>query len=170
MNSDQINKWLTALTNVGVLVGIALLVLELDQNAKLMRAEIHSMRAEAKADRQMGLANSGETSRIMYTAYAEGFPANPDALAALTGEDRFRLGIFLSGLKEVVANWHYQCQQELLDVELCRSSYRWQAKNLIPLLHAADLGLENMRESFVEDLRKIAKEEGLPVPNRDGSW
>lgn len=170
MNKNRITEWLSVLTNIGVLVGIFLLIVELDQNTDLMRTEIHAMRAEAKADRQMGMANSGEIVRIMQVAIDGGFPANPEGLATLTSEERFRLAAFLGGLKEAVGNWHYQCQQEMLDDELCRSSYRHQVRNLVSMSHAMNIGLSDTRESFVADVRRIAKEEGLPIPNKDGSW
>jgi len=170
MNTDQINKWLTLMTNVGVLIGIALLILELNQNTELARAEMHAMRADAKAERQMNLANSGEISRIAQSAFAAGFPANSKSLDALSAEDRFRFAGFLEGLKEAVGNWHYLCQRNMLDAELCSSGYRNEVRNLVPLLHGMNVGFSNMRESFVADVRKIANEEGLPVPNEDGSW
>jgi hypothetical protein len=170
MNMDQMNKWLSLLTNLGVLIGIALLILELNQNAQLTRAEMHAMRADAKAERQMTLANSGEISRIAQTAFAAGFPLNPEGLEVLTAEDRFRFVGFLSGLTEAIGNWHYLCQQDMLDQELCQSSYRSQVIDVVPMLHALNLGLGNMRESFVADVRGIAAKEGLPVPNEDGSW
>ena len=158
------------LTNVGVLIGIALLIWELNQNAELARAEMHAMRADAKAERQMSLANSGEISRIAQTAFAAGFPANPEGLAALTDEERFRFAGFLQGLKEAVGNWHYLCQQNMLDDELCRAGYRSEVRSLVPMLHGMRVSFANMRESFVADVRNIANEEGLPVPNEDGSW
>ena len=167
---DQINKWMSLLTNVGVLVGIALLVVELDQNADLVRAEIHAIRAEAKAGRQMDLANSGEISRIASTAFAAGFPKKTEGLDALNAEDRFRFTVFLEGLKEAMGNWHYQCPQGLLDDELCQSSYRTEIVKLVSMLHGMDIGLGNMRSSFMADVRNIAIEEGLPVPKKDGSW
>ncbi len=58
----------------------------------------------------------------------------------------------------------------MLDDELCRSGYRYEVINLVPMLHGMHMSLTNMRESFVADVRNIAKEEGLPVPNEDGSW
>lgn len=170
MNTDRVNDWLSLLTNVGVLIGIVLLILELNQNTELARAEMHAVRAEAKAERQMNLANSGEISRIAQTAFAAGFPENPEGLAALTDEDRFRFAGFLEGFKEAVGNWHYLCQQNMLDDELCRSSYRNEVRSLVPMLHGMHVSLTNMRESFVADVRNIAKAEGLPVPNEDGSW
>ncbi len=170
MNTDQVNHWLSLLTNVGVLIGLALLILELNQNTELARAEMHAMRAEAKADRQMTLANSGEISRIAQSAFAAGFPSNREGLAVLTDEDRFRFAGFLEGFKETVGNWHYLCQEEMLDEELCRSGYRAEVIRMVPILHGMNVGLTNMRESFRADVRKIAKEEELPVPNEDGSW
>ena len=170
MNMDQINKWLSLLTNIGVLIGIALLILELNQNAELTRAEMHAMRADAKAERQMALANSGEISRIAQTAFAAGFPVKPEGLEVLTAEDRFRLTGFLGGLKEAIGNWHYLCQHNMLDEELCQSSYTSQVISIVPMLYGMKVGLGDMRKSFVADVRRIAAEEGLPMPNKDGSW
>lgn len=170
MDKEQITDWLSVLTNIGVLVGIILLVVELDQNAELMRAEMHAMRAEAKAERQMSMANSGEIVRIMQQAYAAGFPADPGALDVLTAEERFRIVLFVSGFKEAVGNWHFQCQQGMLDDELCRSGYRSQVRNLIRMAYATNVAFGDVRESFVADIRRIAQEEGLPMPNEDGSW
>ena len=39
MDSNKVNRWLTLGANLGVLVGILLLILELDQNRELMRAQ-----------------------------------------------------------------------------------------------------------------------------------
>jgi len=99
-----------------------------------------------------------------------GFPGNPAGLAALTPEERFRYGIFLEGLKEAIGNWHYQCQQDLLDRELCDTGYRTEVMFLLPVLKSMGSNLSNMRRSFIADARKIAEDEGLPVPNEDGTW
>jgi hypothetical protein len=170
VNLKQLDRWVSLATNVGVLVGIVLLVLELNQNTNLMRAEMHAMRAEAKASRQMEQANSGEIVRILYEASAAGFPQDPKGLDVLAPEDRYRFTAFLAGLSEAVQNWHYQCQQELLDEELCRSGYENQARGLIVWSHALDMDFSASRPSFVADLRRLATESGLPVPSEDGTW
>jgi hypothetical protein len=170
LNRSLITEWLSVLTNLGVLIGVALLVVELNQNAELMRAEIHALRAEAKVDRQMSMANSGEMVRIMQLAYSAGFPTDSQGLNVLNAEERFRLAAFIAGLKEAVGNWHYQCQKGMLDDELCRSGYRAQVRNLTLMSHAMSIELTDVRESFLADIRKIASEEGLPIPNEDGSW
>ncbi len=170
MKLKQLNRWMTLLTNVGVLIGLALLIFELNQNAELMRAELHALRAEAKASRQMELANGGEVSRIMFEAISQGFPQDPGALSQLDPQDQFRARGFLAGLTEAVQNWHYQCQQELLDFELCQSGYEAQAADLIIFVHGAGLDFSSSRASFIEDLRRIATETDLPIPNEDGTW
>ncbi len=39
MDSDQVNRWLTLGANIGVLIGIILLLVELDQNREIVRAQ-----------------------------------------------------------------------------------------------------------------------------------
>ena len=170
MDIEKANHWLTLITNVGVLIGIALLVFELNQNSNLMRAEMHAMRAEAKATRQIDQANSGEMIRIMYEAYAAGFPQDPAGLESISGEDRFRFLAFRDGLNEVVQNWHFQCQQGLLDEEICGAGYESQVRGLISMSRGLGVGFTSNRPSFIADLRRIGKEAGMQVPNEDGSW
>jgi hypothetical protein len=45
LKADAINRWLTLGANLGVLVGIFLLIAELNQNSTLMRAQIFNDRA-----------------------------------------------------------------------------------------------------------------------------
>jgi hypothetical protein len=40
MASDKVNKWLTFGANIAVLIGIVLILIELGQNADLMRAQL----------------------------------------------------------------------------------------------------------------------------------
>ena len=42
LDSDRLNKWLTFGANVGVLIGIILLIVELGQNREMMRAQTRS--------------------------------------------------------------------------------------------------------------------------------
>lgn len=47
MMSEQINKWLTLVANIGVIFGLILVALELRQNSELMRVQIHQARADS---------------------------------------------------------------------------------------------------------------------------
>jgi hypothetical protein len=170
MNIEKVNHWVGLFTNIGVVVGVLLLVIEINQNSTLMRAEMHAMRAEAKATRQIEQANSGEMIRILYTAYSAGFPDNPDGLDALSGEDQYRFAAFVSGVNEVVQNWHFQCQQGLLDVEICGAGYESMVRSLLGMSKGLGLDFSNNRPSFVADVRRIGKKAGMPVPDEDGTW
>jgi hypothetical protein len=76
----------------------------------------------------------------------------------------------MQGMKESFSNWHYQCQQGFLDEELCQTGYRIDVMNILPVLRAMNIDLTNTRSSFVADLREIARQNDLPVPNEDGTW
>jgi len=47
MKTEKLNSWLTLGANVGVLIGIILLVYEIRQNSHLMRAQMSQNRADA---------------------------------------------------------------------------------------------------------------------------
>ena len=47
MKSNQINKWLTLVANVGVIFGLVLVAFELQQNSELMRVQINQSRADS---------------------------------------------------------------------------------------------------------------------------
>lgn len=47
MKSDRINKWLTLVANIGVIFGLILVALELQQNSELMRVQINQARADS---------------------------------------------------------------------------------------------------------------------------
>ncbi len=47
MNADNVNKWLTLSANIGVVFGLILLLVELDQNSDLLRSQIHQSRSDA---------------------------------------------------------------------------------------------------------------------------
>lgn len=170
MDLEKTNQWLTVLTNIGVLVGIFLLVAELNQNRELMRAQMHANRAEAKATRQIEQANSGEMLRIMYAANAAGFPNDPNALGELSGEDVFRFQAFVAGLNEIVQNWYFQCAQGLLDPGLCGTGYESQVRSLVGMSYPLGADFRNNMPGFIADVRRIATEAGLRVPEPDGTW
>ena len=50
MDSDRINRWLTLGANIGVLIGLFLLIVEIDQNNELMQAQIEQTRSETLVD------------------------------------------------------------------------------------------------------------------------
>lgn len=58
MESDRLNRWLTLGANVAVLVGIVLLIYELQQNREMMRAQTRNEISSRLVDIQMTVASS----------------------------------------------------------------------------------------------------------------
>lgn len=80
MNPEKLNHWFTLIANVGVLIGIIFLALELRQNTEMMKAQTR----DAMTEKQMGFyelqISNPEVSKsfLDYTGYqtsAEQFPA-----------------------------------------------------------------------------------------------
>ena len=170
MKKDELNDWLVFAANVGVLIGLLLLVLEIRQNSELMRAEVHMMRAEGKANRQMDMANNGVFQTIHAKLADAGFPGNRDALDSLTTEERFRLQVGYVAIIEVTVNWFIQCQHGLLLDETCDRPQRRQVLWVVPRARAIGIGLGFTPSSFIAEVQRIFREEGLTPPNDDGSW
>lgn len=47
---------------------------------------------------------------------------------------------------------------------------RAEAISLLRFTFGMGVDMSNLRQSFIADLRRIAKEEGMPAPNEDGNW
>ena len=58
MQIDGLNRWLTIVANVGVVVGIAFLVVEIRQNTIALSAEAYQSRSEALQEMSMFIAGS----------------------------------------------------------------------------------------------------------------
>jgi hypothetical protein len=55
MNADKLNSWLTLGANVGVVIGLALLVYEINQNTEMMQAQINQSRTDTALSEQQAV-------------------------------------------------------------------------------------------------------------------
>ena len=58
MNTDKLNSWLTLGANIGVVIGLALLVYEINQNTQMMQAQINQNRTDTAMSEQQAVYNS----------------------------------------------------------------------------------------------------------------
>ncbi len=58
MNADNVNKWLTLSANIGVVIGLVLLIVEIGQNTEMMRAQINQSRTDTAISEQQAVFNS----------------------------------------------------------------------------------------------------------------
>ena len=69
MESDRLNKWLSFGANSGVLIGLALLVLEIGQNNELMLAQIEQSRSMSLVDFRRQAAMDADFSELTSRFY-----------------------------------------------------------------------------------------------------
>ena len=58
MNANNVNKWLTLSANIGVVIGLVLLIVEISQNTEMMRAQINQSRTDTAMSEQQAIFNS----------------------------------------------------------------------------------------------------------------
>ena len=85
MDADSVNKWLTLLANIGVLVGIIFLALEIQQSNRIALATTEiSVRSQYKTNNELILANDAVAELLVkaYDANAEFSDAEIEKLYA----------------------------------------------------------------------------------------
>ena len=108
MKPDSINRWLTLGANFGVLIGIILLLVELNQNATIMKAQISNERASQAIDLFLSIAESQELSSIDARLNASGFPGDPRAIESLNPIEQHQYKMYLRAQQYRIENVLYQ--------------------------------------------------------------
>lgn len=122
MNTDSVNRWLTLGANLGVLIGIFLLLAELNQNSRLMQAQIFNDRANQGIALFMSVAGSEELSNIHLALEDSDFPRDRSVLNEFTPEEKNRYLWFMRANRFRIENLLYQ--QTLGMMELDRGPLR----------------------------------------------
>jgi len=80
MNTEKLNRWLALGANVGVLIGLILLVYEVRQNSALMQAQISMERTNTNMQILADFANGGDLIPIdvKLREQVDGFPGIND--------------------------------------------------------------------------------------------
>jgi len=117
--SERLHRWLTFGANVGVLVGIILLVVELNQNRMAMRAQTRSELSNRIVDLFINVADNSELASLRRRA---------DAGEELGPDDAYRYEIITRAFFRYWENVHYQFRQRLYDeVEYSRQKEAWRS-------------------------------------------
>ena len=117
MNADSLNRWLTLGANIGVLVGILLLIAELNQNSTLMRAQIFNERGGQGIEQFMTVAASPELSEITTRLRDGDWPNDPAPFLALTSTQQSQYWWFLRADRFRVENLLYQQALGILEYD-----------------------------------------------------
>lgn len=106
MDSDRLNRWLTLGANLAVLLGIALLIVELQQNRAAVRAETRSNISQNISDQLLQISLDPELSELRYRA---------DTGGELTDVESYRYFLMQLSLLRYWENVHYQYVVGLYD-------------------------------------------------------
>lgn len=114
MNLDNLNRWLTLLANLGVLAGILVVAIELQQTQTEMKAESSSMRAAMARENNLWAVEFD--MQVIGEKILKGEELSP--------ADAYRSTIFFGNLLRYFETMHYQYQLGVLDEESWRSQSR----------------------------------------------
>ena len=113
MDSVRLNRWLTLGANLGVLIGIILLLVELDQNRDMMRAQTRHQLAMGLVELQIATGTNQQLVGLLDRA---------DSGDELTNAEQRQVGYRFNALIRYWENVHYQYRQDLYD----EVEFHWQ--------------------------------------------
>ena len=117
MDADRLTRWLTLTANLGIIVGLALLIIELDQNSDLMTAQINQSRADAYVSLFEDRSDSQYLVPALEKVRAAGGWGDPSAMDKLTDDEVARVRWYLGARRGDYENLYYQYANGYLDEE-----------------------------------------------------
>ena len=164
MKGDVLNRWLTLGANIGVLIGIILILVELNQNADLMRAQMTQARGEniMETYREMMLSDHWVEIRAKRRA-APSTEAWVNSLSPTEYERAwYRQLLDYHDLR----TQFYQWQAGYLDDVIWQTSSKEQARRFMESQPYFTFSSRNVDPQFDEFLNTVARESGLPLMDR----
>lgn len=172
MTTEKLNHWLALGANIGVLIGLLLLVYEVRQNSALMRAQISMERTNTNMQILADFANGGDLIPIdvKLAETVEGFPTVLGWSETLTSEEkrRYEFWMFVR-ITELNNDW-FQCSAGLVAPDVCQREVRGNMQRSIHRFHELGINFTRSEDSFIAVMQELARIEGLPAVNDDGSW
>jgi hypothetical protein len=154
MTADSLNRWLTFSANVGVVIGLILLVAELNQNSQLVRAQIHQARSDNYVSDMMTIADT----EFLLPAYKKlsdaGGISDVAALAALDETERERIRRFAQARLADYDNLFYQYSLGYLDDGFYQSRVESSIDRMIAVWEEFGL-IEGATPDFVAEIQRI---------------
>ena len=154
MNADRVNRWLTLGANIGVVIGLMLLIFELNQNSDLVRAQIHQARSDTWVSNRVDFADSEFLLHAYDKFIKAGGPLDPTAIDRLNPTESARVSRYAQALMGDYDNLYYQFQQGYLDENYYRSRVEMGIKRWAPIWKLS-VFLENMTPGFQEEVERL---------------
>ena len=133
MSSDNLNRWLTLGANLGVLIGLIVLIYEVRQNTAMMEAQINQQRTDTALSEQQSNYNSD---------YMPGIRLKVINGEPLSQEERYRYSMWVRAFNRNMDNQLWQYNRGFLGENIPRS-IRIAVRNVIG---ASSIGVEEWDE------------------------
>ena len=155
MDTDRLNRWLTLGANLGVVVGLILLIVEINQNSDLTRIQIEQSRSETYVNWRRQVATSDTVASVM--AKIESMEGSPmERLEQLSPKERVQVRSIVEARFYDYENLFAQYQQGFVSEEY------WQGRAVGPIRDWAPIwkeiwppdGLE-ARPGFKDEVERI---------------
>ena len=159
MNPDSVSRWLTLTANLGVVIGLVLLLVELRQNSDLVRAEIHQARSDAHVANIMQLADTEFLLPVVDKFITAGGFYDPSVLDQFASDELARIKQWARAYHQDYDNLFFQYQQGYLAEEFYR--YRVEAAIILFAPVWKKLGTSeggDRRPSFDAEIQRIMSE------------
>lgn len=119
MKSESVHRWLTLAANLGVLVGILLLIAELSQNLTAVRAQTRHDLSSDVVELFTQVAGNAQLASLRRRA---------DAGEPLTADETYQYELITRAFFRYWEDVHYQFRQGLYDeIEFARQRDAWKA-------------------------------------------
>ena len=161
MNAGKVNRWLTLGANLGVLIGIVLILTELNQNADLMRAQMTQARGDNVVQTYRDLMASDGWLEIR--AKQRAAKSDREWIESLTPTEYER--VWYRQLIEFhdLRTQFFQYKSGYLDSRIWETSSRGQARRFMSRRSYFPFELRNFDREFYGFLNEVAQESGLPT-------
>lgn len=121
MDNEKLNSWLSLGANIGVVVGLILLIIEINQNTAMMQSQIHQSRTDTALSEQQANYNSDYMPDIIVKIRAGD---------TLSEAETLRYSTYLRALNRNLDNQLWQYNHGFLGDNIPRS-IRNAARNVI---------------------------------------
>lgn len=148
MNADQVNRWLTLGANLGVVVGLAILVYEVRQNSALMEAQINQSRTDTALSEQQANYNS-EYMPAIRLKMVDGAP--------LTREETYRYNMWFRAFNRNLDNQLWQYNHGFLGENVPRSM-RYAVRGVVGVSEASIRQWDEMKMQFSDEYIDFVEE------------
>lgn len=112
MNAEKLNAWLSLGANVGVVIGLVLLIFEISQNTEMMQAQINQSRTDTALSEQQAVYTSNHVPALL---------ARIDRGEQLSDEDLIRYERFFRAFNRNQDNNLWQYNEGYLEENIPRS-------------------------------------------------